>query len=437
VAVIDLGEVTDRPPDPVAGPITAGLDRRRLRPVALLAALLAVLACGAAARPAEPGLRLLWTAPHSTENSLVLAEDAIYVLSGGARAEVVAYALADGRRLWRWGTDAHLISVYPAPGGGPVLAVVDPASSGNRDGPAAQASRTTVALRAGSGAEMWRQPGEPHWQAITADSALLSEYDPRGGVAALRRIGLEDGAARWSSSTGPVQHVVVELAGDRPRRLVTATSAGDVTVLDWADGRRLAARRITPGPGRGGIANLTASNDRLFTTTFNERVEAGTVYRLDDLSTFQVAGHRGLSECGGVLCAWDQDGFAMIDPENGRELWRGPEIIASVMTNDRILTDQKNGVEHVLLDSRTGDELSGPVPGWVAWAWPWPDHVLLLRPTTEPIGRTAVTRLDLRTGRAVLIGSLAPMPDQQSCQTTPGHLVCIGWDRVVVAAVPG
>ncbi|BBH64538.1 hypothetical protein ACTI_12230 [Actinoplanes sp. OR16] len=431
MAVIELGDMTaGHPPDPVADPITAGLDRRRLRPVALVAVLLCLFACVAAVRPEPPGLRLLWTAPYVQEyESITLSGDTLYVLSGGERAEVVAYSLADGRRLWRWGTDAHLITVDPAPDGGPVLVTADPASSGNPDGPAAQASRTTIALRAATGAEMWRRPGEPHWDAIEAGSALLKEFDPRGGIASLSRVRLEDGVPVWTRSDGAlIQDVGVDTAGDR---VVTRTAAGDVTVLAWADGAGLASRRITAGRGR--YSEISVAAGLLFVTVFGADDPDTGVYRLDGLEPL-VSGP--LANCVGVVCTWDAGEFAALAPEDGRELWRGPEIIASVMTSDRILTDRQNGSEHVLLDSRTGRELSEPVPGWIAWATRWQDEVLLLRATTEPIGRTSVTRLDLDTGRITVLGSLEPLPDQQSCRTVPGHLVCTGWDRMVVAAVP-
>ncbi|MEU4687671.1 PQQ-binding-like beta-propeller repeat protein [Actinoplanes sp. NPDC023714] len=431
MALIELGDVSGaRTPEPVADRITAGLDRRRLRPVALLAVLICLLACGAATRPGAPGVRLLWTAPHDQEeDSVALAGDTLYVLSGGERSELVAYSLTDGRRLWRWSTDAHLISVGPAPDGGPVLVTADPASSGDPDGPAALASRTTIALRAASGAELWRRPGEPHAEGIEAGSALLKRFDPRGGIGSLSRVRLEDGVPLWTRDDGaPIQDVGVEAAGGR---VVTRTAAGDVTVLAWADGARLASRRITAGAGR--YSELSVGAGLLYMSAFGPGDPDTDVYRLDGLEPL-ISGP--LANCVGVICTWGQGGFAALDPGNGRELWRGPEIIASVMTEDRILTDRQNGSEHVLLDSRTGRALSPPVPGWMAYPDRWQDEILLLRPTSEPIGRTSVTRVDLATGRVSVLGSLEPLPDQQGCRTAPGYLVCTGWDRMVVAAVP-
>ncbi|BAL92428.1 hypothetical protein AMIS_72080 [Actinoplanes missouriensis 431] len=428
MSVIELGDVTaERPPDPAADRIT-GFDRRRLRPVALLAVLLVALACGGAVRPEPNGMRLLWIAPRTVEQGVVLAEDAVYVITGGDRAELVAYSLDDGRRLWRWGTDAHLITIHPAPGGGPLLVVADPASAGNPDGPAAKASRTTIALRATSGAELWRRPGEPHMDAVEQSSAMLMEFDPRGGVAALTRIRLEDGAGIWTTGEStPVQEVVVERLGDRPHRVITMTAAGDVTVRGYDDGAHRVTRRLPP-------TGYTARNSLLFGVAFDGERESTTVYRLETLD--ELLRSETITDCGGVICAVGPSGLAALDPADGRELWRGPEIYGSVMTGDRILTDDRDGAEHVLLESRTGRPLSGTVHGYVAWSQRWRDEVLLLRPTSDPIGLTSVTRLDLRTGRTALLGSLEPMPDQQACQATPGYLMCTSWDRIVIAAVP-
>ncbi|WP_229071298.1 PQQ-binding-like beta-propeller repeat protein [Actinoplanes sp. DH11] len=431
MAVIELGEMTGRPPDPLGDRIGAGLDRRRLRPAALVAAALAVLAVlagGAAVPPPAPAVRLLWTASYSVEQSVVVADDAVFVVSGGTRAEVVAYSITSGERLWRWGTDAHLITVHPAPGGGPVLVTLDPASAGSPDGPAAQASRTTVALRARSGAELWRRPGQPHWQAVERDTALITEFDIRGGVGALARVRLEDGVPLWRTPGTPAQQVGVDVRDGRPGRVVTITAAGDVTVLDPAGGTRLAARRL-PAPN----AEMSVSGGRLLMARYGAGGPVTDVYRLDTLDLV----HSGpVTDCGDVLCSAGPAGFAALDPGTGRALWHGPEIISSVMTGDRILTDEREGSEHTLLDSRTGRRLASGLRGWVAWADHWRDEVLLLRPSAEPIGRTTVTRVDLRTGRTRLLGSLAPLPDQQGCRAVPGHLVCTGWDRVLVAAVP-
>ncbi|MEU4559605.1 PQQ-binding-like beta-propeller repeat protein [Actinoplanes sp. NPDC023936] len=429
MALIELGDVAAAgPPDPAADRITAGFDRRRSRPIALLAVLIVALACGGAVRPQPAGPRVLWTAPRTVEQGVVLAEDAVYVLTGGDRAEVIAYSIADGRRLWRWGTDAHLITIFPAPGGGPLLVVADPVAAGNPDGPAAKAARTTVALRPGSGAELWRRPGEPHLEAVERATAMLMEFDPRGGVGALTRIRLEDGVPIWrNGDREPVQEVVVETRDDRPHRVITATVAGDVTVRGYDDGARQVTRRLPP-------ARYSARNSRLFGIAFDGERESTTVYRLDTLD--ELLRSETITDCGGVICAFGRSGLAALDPADGRELWRGPEIFGSVMTNDRILTEHRDGAEHVLLESRTGRPLSGTVHGYIARAQRWRDEVLLLRPTSDPIGRTAVTRLDLRTGRTSLLGSLEPMPDQQSCLTTPGYLMCTGWDRIVVASVP-
>ncbi|WP_433827081.1 PQQ-binding-like beta-propeller repeat protein [Actinoplanes sp. CA-015351] len=436
MALIELGDMTDARPVPVADPITAGLDRRRVKPAVLLVVLALVLACGGAVRPESPGLRQLWTAPYNSEKSIVLSADILYLVSGGDRAELEAFSLADGRRLWRWGTDAHLINVNPAPGGGPVLVSVDPASAGTADGPAALASRTTIALRAGSGAELWRHAGEPLWQGVDRDDALLSEFDPLGGIAAVSRVRVEDGAPIWTSRGSTVREAIVEIAGGRLNRVITRTTAGDVTVLRHADGtREAAAARLAPV--KDGYNDFGARDGRLWVAA-SEPDSAGPtpvgVYRLDTLT--ESVRHDDITNCGTIICSWGQGGFLALDPANGRELWRSPEIIASVVTDDRLLTDQQTGSEHTLLDSRTGRALSGSVHGWVAWADRWDDEILLLRPSAEPIGRTAVTRIDLRTGRTDLLGSLEPLPDQQSCRTTPGYLICTGWDRVIVAAVP-
>ncbi|MBB2946277.1 outer membrane protein assembly factor BamB [Actinoplanes lutulentus] len=433
MAVIELGDMTDARPTPAAGPITAGLDRRRIRQSVLFAVLLLVLACGGAVRPEPPSLRQLWTTPYNSEKSIVLSAEILYMVSGGDRAELEAFSLADGRRLWRWGTDAHLIGVNPAPGGGPVLVSIDPASAGTAGGPAAQASRTTVALRAGSGAELWRRAGEPLWQGIDRTDVMLTEFDPRGGIAAVSRVRIEDGEPIWTSQGTTVREAIVEIAGGRMNRVITRTTAGDVTVLRHADGTREAAARVAPI--KTGYNDFTARDGRLWVAVSPDDGPTSVgVYRLDTLT--ETRRRDDITDCGTIICSWGQGGFVALDPGNGRELWRGPEIIASVVTDDRLLTDQQTGGEHTLLDSRTGRALSGSVHGWVAWADRWDDEVLLLRPSTEPIGRTSVTRIDLRTGRTALLGSLEPLPDQQSCRTTPGYLICTGWDRVIVAAVP-
>lgn len=436
MAVIELGDVTTaRSPEPAAGPVRRPGPRRHRR-WALLVAVLAVLACHASVPAAGPALRLLWTGARIPGDTVVVAGDKAYRISGGARAEVVAWSLADGTRLWRWGADGHLIDLHPPPGDGPLLVEVDPVSAG--DGPAALAARTTIALRAATGAELWRRPAAPLPEAVGEDTALLLEHDVRGGISGLTAVRTADGTPVWSRRGAPLREVTAVPAEDR---VVTGAANGDVTVRRLSDGAVVASRnipvRVQPPP-QSRYTRLTAGNGLLLVFEFGDDRSRSVAYRLDTLRPMPLTGsdHTSSSPCGSVTCAADDDGFVVLDPATGRELWRADELFPSVVTADRILTGEAGNADHVLLDSRTGRRLTGTLHGWLVSQTTYDDSLLLLRPTNTPLGRTAVVRVDLRTGRTHVLGSVEPMPDQQSCQSTPGYLVCLAWDEILVAGVP-
>ncbi|MBG0561885.1 outer membrane protein assembly factor BamB family protein [Actinoplanes aureus] len=437
MTMIELGDVTaGRPAEPEADRIAPRLDRLRVRTAAAAVAGLAVLACAGSAPAAEPGVRPLWSVELASESNVSVSGDVAYVVRGGERTEVIAYTLADGARRWVRELSGRLAGFRTTSDGGPLLLSVEPGDAGTG------MSRTTIALRAGTGAEIWRQPGEVAGLAVDADSTLLIRYDGRGSVMGLSRVRLTDGRPYWDRRVSSVQDVAVENDDGRPARVVTNSTRGELTVLRYADAAVLAERRI-PGlvsePAVGRYVTLFAEAGRLLVLHSDGERSYSAAYDLETLREMPRIGSAAdvSYSCGVVICGHVAESLVGLDPETGRELWRYPWVAGIlVIGTDRMLIDVQGDSEHLLLESRTGRLLAQDLRGSVA-----PDHtrdhsLLLLNPTSDPPGEISVAHLDMRTGRRTLLGSLAPVPDPQRCETVPGHVICEGPGRLVVARVP-
>lgn len=433
MSVIELGELT------AGRPLEEEADRLRARPFAVALAVLAVLACAGSARPAEPGVRTLWSVELASESNVLVSGDMAYAVRGGEQTHVIAYTLADGARRWTRELAGSLAGFRAAPHGGPLLLSVEPLFDGGSE---SAVSRTTIALRAGTGEELWQRPGEAHPLAIDGESALLLRYDGHGEVMGLSRVRLIDGVPYWARQVESVQDVAVETGGGQSTRLVTNSLAGTLTVLRYTDAAVLAQRRI-PGlvsePALGRYVTLFAEAGRLLVLRSDGARSYSAAY---DLATLRELPRIGSAadvsySCGVVICGHVTESLVGLDPDTGRELWRYPWVAGiSVIGTDRMLLDVRGGQEHVLVESRTGRRIAEGMRGSVAPDYTRDDVILLLDRTVDPPGWISVARLDLRTGERTLLGALVTVPDQQRCQWAAGYLVCEGPGRVAVAAVP-
>lgn len=336
MSVIELGDVTaGRPPDTEA-------DRIRPRSRRLGAALagLSLLVCAGSAPAAEPGVRLLWSAEMASESNVMVSGDTALLVRAGERTGITAFRLTDGARLWDRELPGSLAGFRVTPGGGPVLLSVEPPPAGPEP-----VTRTTIALRTGTGEQIWQRPGEVHALAVDDDSTLLIRYDGQGGILGLARVRLTDGTPYWDRPVSAVQEVAVESDHGRPTRLVTNSPTGQLTVLRYTDAAVLIERRIpglTTEPAIGRYVTLQAEDGRLVVLHSDGERTYSAAYDLQTLTEIpRVGSGADISfSCGVVLCGHAAADMVALDPETGRELWRYPDVAGiSVIGSDRMLID--------------------------------------------------------------------------------------------------
>jgi hypothetical protein len=138
--------------------------------------------------------------------------------------------------------------------------------------------------------------------------------------------------------------------------------------------------------------------------------------------------------CAPVLCVSDGTATSGYDLGTGLLRWRAAGWInAATVTGGRLLADSNLDTGQGLLDAATGillADLGGGNPVWDTMAG---TPTFRLRDTVAPPGRTAVFRLDSRTGNGGLRGSIDSVPgktcaavrDLLICQTTNGQLTVV------------
>lgn len=427
MTMIDLGDLTQPAPSP-AIPV----DHRRIRRAVLAVATIAgLLLMAGSARPAPPfGLRPVWSVPMTGTDVSAFGPDAAYLLRG---SELTAYDLASGAVRWTAPVPDALYNAEPT--GDVVLLRTERVTVERKDPDGSthgfEFARSTLALAAGTGAELWRAVGEPTVK--DGNTALFEERDERGDVVRLRLTRLADGRSIWTQAV-PRTWTWTEDTDGRPDQIITSDSAGGIKVFRYADGTLVHHGQLprTAGQspvdadsglvGAGGLLALVRQQPTGVVTT--------TIYRLDDLTRLwrRDDSSFGIRACGPVLCVLGEAAVTGHDPTTGQELWRRPSMRwAWPAGSGRVLLEDGDST-HQLVDVATGRPVGPPAYGQRLFNGDLDSDpgrsVLLLRSTTQPSGLTSVTLLDLTTGAQTLLGAINPVYGDVGCWHERRYLAC-------------
>ena len=448
MTVIELGDVTlgSRPPGAAEPPED---DRRAVRRFALAA--VAVLCLGTvtgSVRPEPALLRTLWSIPFGLADRYAMTSDALYAATSASRSRLTAYDLRTGAVRWSaampepngWPLTAEAAGVLLLPADRTTKQVASPTSGSYL----AEFYRQTVAVDAHTGAELWRVPGDAF--AVSGRSVLLVD---RGGdrgdaLLAFRLVDLPGGDVRWSRTTA-ADTVQVALGGAdqlNPDLLATVTATGQAEVLRLADGASMSAGHVDyrgGSPEDGEYVDMFLDARNLYLRLAGGRGDSLTAYALGTLRQVWRRGDTArvtAYPCGAVLCSLTNPGMATFDPATGRELWSDPRTQSAWPAGPgRLLSTDRGPEEYTLVDEATGRRIAR-----LAGGQPIPDTagtvVYLVRDTHDPRYRTAVSRIDLASGRLGLRGTIPRIGGDFGCTATADRLACPTVSgRLVVAEV--
>ena len=441
MTVIELGDLASGSDQPHSPEPPRGFDRRLVRRVGVaLTAVLCLLTVTASARPGPPrGLRTLWSIPFSFGDQFTLTADTLFTGVQDAAGELAAYDLADGVKRWStpvpdptaWATVAGPAGVVLVPNGRVAKQVAAPDGTTYYN----EYHRETIALDAGTGAELWRHSGEVY--ATTVDAVLLSERDDEGAeTEALSLVRIRDGGTIWTRSGLSAQRVTTGGADPfRPDLLLTVTPAGGVEVLRLADATRIAAGRVgwqAGSPQEGTFTDVFLDGGRIYVRVAGPRGSSLTAYALDTLRQLWRIGDTAAVAaypCGTVMCSIDRDTFVAYDAATGVVRWRSDGMANALPAGPgRLLVD--GGIRRALIDERTGRRVADFGEG--VPVWDIDDRIsYLLRITTSPPDRTSVSRVDTATGAVDLRGAIDRVTDagclaagdRLACPTVAGRLI--------------
>ncbi|MEU2611727.1 PQQ-binding-like beta-propeller repeat protein [Micromonospora sp. NPDC007271] len=320
MAIIDLGVLRDEPaPDPPARP-----PRAVGRPYRCLVVLLAALVTLAGAAPAPR--RIAATVPGGPVAKVFVAGDQVYVAEPpdperGVGRRLVAYRVTAGRArtLWR----------IPLPGDGDVdmaWAVQGRLLLIGRT--ARDVGWETTAVDAATGRLGWRHPGV----AFPVGDLLLLHTGNDAGTTETRRLDVPTGRTLWSIPTTSAE-LNVSRGPAGMERLVLVRDSGTVEVFDAAAGTRLVARDLRSGapPAR---RWAVAAADLLLVIGHGDTVTGYDLDRLDPRWTVALPLAEYVEPCGRSLCAYRQDGVAVLDPATGATRWSDPRWSAVLAAAD-------------------------------------------------------------------------------------------------------
>lgn len=400
--VIDLGEL-DAPAEPTGTPV------RRPRPRGWLAAVMAatLATVTAAAAPAPPRLDLLFSVPAGPDGIRLVTADTLYasdVAVGGNPAPLSAYDLRDGSRRWSVPQTRALTGLRLAGTGGPLLAVAS--------------DNTVSVLDPATGAERWRQTGDP-WE-VSPRGVIFVDTDTDGRIERIRAADPHTGRPRWSAeNTLPT---AAFFADEAAGLLYLVGADGTAIVHRWADGIVATRARLAASPtDDDSWTDLRLFEGALFVVV-NEAGRA-TVIVHDALTLAErwrqtFAGPGGVDDCAPYACLSTADGLAALDPGTGATRWRisgwrspypipgGPTVVIAA-AEERYAT----------LDVRTG--ATRQLSAWQTFpdAGPW-----TLRADTAAQRRVVVGRIGA-DGAVGIVGAVEPV-DPDSCLGHDRYLSC-------------
>jgi hypothetical protein len=404
------------------------VDRVAVRPVAIGAVVLLVLALGGSAARL-PGLRSI-LAVENTSGVFALAPTALFTAdfgrAPGSQATVRRHSL-DGPSA-RWSTELpQTVGSLDSIGTAQVLAV----------GPAEVLMATSVDflqttfLDTGTGEILWSTTTDGVLR--LADTSALMTGGGTGSVV-VRRADLRTGRTLWSHEvTSPAYLDAGDPADGTLSHIATVDRRGRAAVLGFADGAVVATAELGVPPSRPDEDGLsdTASYAAVGAHLYLARREDGkaslTAYRLSDLHQLWRTDTASLgrpTRCGpDHLCVTTPTGLTVLDTGTGDIRWSdnrwrsgfdtraigipGPPRIAVV--------DGRPEPGRALLDPATGKALS-----WLGTSTFVGTN--LLRADRTKLGRTWVqvtgAHNDIRTVGA--LDTVAP----NRCAASAGHLAC-------------
>jgi putative pyrroloquinoline-quinone binding quinoprotein len=441
MTVIELGDLSSGELEPA---VPAGFDRRlpRRAAVALLAVLCLLTVAGSAPTAEPRGVRALWSMAFDQQEYSTVTATSIYTVFLESTRILTARNLSDGAVRWRRQLPAPLTGGVNLVEQAGVL-LVPAARVGKGDGGTFYDEFTTdtVALDPGSGAELWHYPGAV--ALVGADTALFTRHNSSGRfLSNLGVVRLRDGSTVWSRPVAGADRLVTDWpVPSRPDRIVTVTPAGRVEVLRYTDGVRLAAGpvewpvRASDAEGhnevmiRGGkvFVSLIGLTDAAVIGYDADTLRR--LWRVEDLSS------GGTTLCGTAVCGLSALGTVALDGSTGKVRWSDDQIQSAwPVAPGRLLTDNVESRPQLLLDDETGRVIANLGPGFVV-PDATGDTAYFLRLTRSPADRTSVSRIDLRTGRTSLRGTIDRI-DGYGCTAVGDRLVCpTSADRIIVTAV--
>ena len=340
VPLIDLDRLPSAPVEPPAG--------ARLRPAALVAAVILLLTLGGAA-PGAPGLTpvLTLTAPVT---AFRLAGAALFL---GTTTEVRRYDLPAGTARWTRAFSSDVQDVRYDETTGVVIAVA------SRD------PRLT-ALEAGSGRVLWTADGADSVVISTSRGGVLTETNFTG-PAQLRLADARTGRLVWTREVDPSGFLGPDgLYEDGSAQVVVVGSGGDVTVLRYSDGAVLGRGDMglgaEPGTDRSILANsvvLSVVGERIYLSRRLRGKTTLTAFSVPPLTRLWEAdgGPLGLvNDCGRVICVADTRFVTGVDAADGAVRWTQPAWSSAFRYDaDRLFAyDNQEDTGAALLDAATG-----------------------------------------------------------------------------------
>jgi outer membrane protein assembly factor BamB len=437
MTTIELGEVSSGSAEPA--PAERPLRFRDVRWIAVgLVTVLCTLLITGSAVPEPKALRTLWQMPIQTQ-PFTLAGDTLYLHRAGAAPALEAYDAETGRLRWSHPLDRAIEWVQTfVPGLVLLPTVVEQADGTSTVG-------DVVAIDAQTGAERWRQRGEP----TLGDEhrLMLVEYNPAANVLSrLRMVRPADGAELWSfTPPEPVSNWTASGTDPmRPDWFATVSDAGHVAVHRMSDRSLLREGTVPwqvndPSDNSGDHAYLHSAGGVLFVVRQKDGQQIMRAYDADTLKVIWTSlgdGRGGSFDCGRLICLGDRPGVRAVDPATGTDVWTSSGWdYARPLDDRRMLFESHRDSGQGVLDTQTGKVLTTFPPGMVA-ADPVTGDVVLLTLTGSVPTEMAVYRL--RNDRLELRGAMGGTTDQ-GCELANSRLVCLmgsgnrGYDLVVRA----
>ncbi|GAA1632430.1 hypothetical protein GCM10009828_070390 [Actinoplanes couchii] len=443
--MIELGDVSGEPDGDGRAERVPEFRHGTVRRLVLAGlAALCVVALGGSARPAPPLIQELWAVPFEEMDSMSVAGGLILVQTNSdGSPSLTAYDAATGKARWSRPVGEQSTQMETVERSGVLLLAggQETVETDMGDGSVAVETYggTITAVDAISGTTLWTRSGGYHLHA-GPETTLLVEHGKQGDPVRFRLVRTRDGGVVWERALPRAVDMTVQIDGDEPIRMVTATGDGEITLLDYATGavqlvRKLPWAERSPVTGSGSSIALTPG---LFlenrTTGTDGEITAYRADTLERLWSAKSGDYLWSQDCGPVICLTEENRFRAVDPLTGEHRWTGtgwPIIGLSPGNEFLLLTRSDTAPQPVLAEAATGRTVGKPGRGWVAY-WDADEHyVVLLDPLVKDYTRSVVTRFDLVTGRSTLLGTV-PLTGNGRCSGTGPILACQNAGRLTV-----